>query len=93
MKCVSGEYLSSLEKSAINGIRVSLGIGGAVAVSIGVLMGVLAILRGLQAQTGPHLTGNLTWVPYLVTLVIAGVILFFSVRSITKPNRTDRARS
>ena len=72
---------------------VCFGIGGAVLAGLGVLFASLAILRGLQTETGEHLTGSLTWVPYAVTAVFTAVIVAVAGRAITKPNRTDGARS
>ena len=71
---------------------LGFGVGGAVLAGLGVLFGALAILRALQTETGESLTGSLTWVPYLVAFLVTAIIVAVSVRAITKPNRTDRAR-
>ena len=44
---------------------LAFGMAGAVVLSLGVLFAVLAILRSLQTETDEHLTGSLTWVPYV----------------------------
>ena len=72
---------------------LALGLGGAVLLSLGVVMGVLAILRGLQTSGRHHLDEHLSWVPYLWTFLLASAVLAFSIRTITKPNRTDSAPS
>lgn len=71
---------------------LAFGMAGAVVLSLGVLFAVLAILRGLQTETDDHLTGSLTWVPYVVAFVLSAVIVAVAVRAITKPNRSDRIR-
>ena len=65
------------------------GIGGGLVLALGILFGLLALLRGLQTETGEHLTGSWTWVPYLVTLVVAIGAAALAARAITKPNRQD----
>jgi len=72
---------------------LAFGLAGSILVSLGVVMGVLAILRALQTSGRHHLDEHLSWVPYLTTFVITVVILALAVRTITKPNRTDSARS
>lgn len=67
------------------------GVIGAVALSIGLLFASLALLRGLQVETGTRLTGSWNVVPYAVTFVVMGVLAFVSIRAVTKPNRGPRA--
>ncbi|MCU1499366.1 MAG: hypothetical protein JWM47_3319 [Acidimicrobiales bacterium] len=69
------------------------GVPGALLLGLGVLFAALAILRGLQTETGAHLTGSLTWVPYAVALVVTSLVVALSVRAITKPARAGRVRS
>ncbi len=71
---------------------LGLGLAGAVVLGLGVLFAVLAIIRGLQTETDQHLTGSLTWVPYVVAFVLSAVIVAIAVRAITKPNRSDKMR-
>jgi multidrug transporter EmrE-like cation transporter len=53
-------------------------IAGSVLGGIGVVLLLLAGLRALQTETGPHLTGNWSWVPYLIvavgSLLLAAVV-------------------
>lgn len=72
---------------------LAYGLGGAILLSLGILMGVLAILRALQASGRHHFDDHLSWAPYAIALVITLAILGFAIRTITKPNRTERARS
>jgi hypothetical protein len=48
---------------------VAFGVGGSILLSVGLIMLSLAGLRALQTETGSALTGNFSWVPYLVTMV------------------------
>jgi len=51
------------------------GIIAAVAVSIGFVLWLLAVLRILQTETGSSFKGELSFLPYLITLVIALLVL------------------
>jgi hypothetical protein len=52
---------------------VGFGVPAALCIAIGTVLALLAVLRVLQRETYPHLAGNLSWIPYLVTLGIAGL--------------------
>ena len=69
---------------------VAFGLGAALvgAMAIGLL--IVGILRLLQTETGQHLTGSLTWVPYLITLVITLIVIALAVVSITNRKGTER---
>lgn len=51
------------------------GMVGSFFLAVGSVLVVLAAVRLLQAETGPHLTGDLSWVPYLGGLVVAVALL------------------
>lgn len=72
---------------------LGFGMAGALLLGLGVVFAALAILRGLQTETGNHLTGSLTWVPYLVAFVVSAIIVGLAVRAITKPNKVSEKRS
>lgn len=66
---------------------------GAVAmllIGIGAIELTVALLRLLQTETGSPLTGNWSWVPYLVTLLVASGVAYLSIKAI---NRTSDKRS
>jgi len=63
---------------------VAFGVSGSVALSIGLLLLLLALLRALQTETGSTFQGNLSWLPYVITAAAALVVLGLSVWRITK---------
>jgi len=54
--------------------RVGLGMLGAVIAGVGAIELVLALLRLLQEETGDAFDGNWSWVPYVITLVVVGIV-------------------
>lgn len=68
---------------------LGLGVPAALLGGFGVFFLALGLLRALQTQTGPHLTGHLSWVPYLVTLVISAIGVAIAIRLISRPNRAE----
>jgi hypothetical protein len=69
---------------------VAFGMAGALLLSIGLVLLTLSGLRALQTQTGTTFTGNLSWAPYLITLVVAGLLAALAARQISA-KRKDRA--
>jgi hypothetical protein len=63
---------------------VALGVSGSIALSVGALLLLLALLRALQTETGSTFTGHLSWLPYLITAAAALAVLGLSVWRITK---------
>jgi hypothetical protein len=73
---------------------VAFGVAGSIALSVGVLLLLLALLRALQTETGSTFTGHLSWLPYLITAAAALAVLGLSVWRITKtPPARTAARS
>lgn len=68
------------------------GVAGSIMLSLGLIFGTLAVLRGLQTETGPHLTGSWSWVPYFVALVVDAIAIGLAVRSIKKPMPNQESR-
>jgi predicted cobalt transporter CbtA len=52
------------------GRYLAFGVSGAVLVTFGFALILLGILRLLQSETGSTFHAHLSWVPYLVTMVI-----------------------
>lgn len=68
------------------------GLPGALLTGIGSVLLVLAGLRALQTETGDRLTGSLTWIPYAVMLVAAGLVAGLSARAVTTMKRKAAKR-
>ncbi len=70
----------------IKGLGKFIGIGVAAAILGGasVILVLLGILRILQTETGQHLTGSLTWVPYVVTLAIAVICMAIALGAVAQ---------
>ncbi|WP_426572935.1 hypothetical protein [Aquihabitans sp. McL0605] len=67
------------------------GLAGSLALCLGIGFGALAIIRGLQTETGAHLTSSLNWVPYLVGLIFTGLAAAISIWFIKRPFRHEEA--
>jgi len=63
---------------------IGWGVLGAVALAIGIVLLLLAVLRVLQTETGSALQGHLSWIPYLATLVVAAVTSYVAGKQIQK---------
>ena len=63
------------------------GVAGAALVALGLLFGALAVLRGLQSETGAHLTGSWDFVPYVAPIAFAAIWILLAVLAIKKPFR------
>lgn len=66
------------------------GIAGSMLLSVGLSLWLLAMLRALQTETGTRFTGNLSWLPYVITLVTGAVAAGMAVRSIGSIKRKAR---
>jgi hypothetical protein len=74
------------------GRYVGFGVAGSLCLALGVILLSLAGLRALQTQTGTSLTGNLSWLPYVFTLVFLGVVIALAVYAISKEARRREQR-
>jgi hypothetical protein len=63
---------------------IARGLAGAILMGFGLVLLMLALLRGLQDETYPHLTGHWSWAPYAIVLVVSLAIAALSVSRITK---------
>jgi hypothetical protein len=61
---------------------VGFGAPGSILLALGVLLLSLGTLRALQTETGEHLTGSLTWVPYAITFVVAAALVAIAINAI-----------
>ena len=53
---------------------LGLGLAGSVLLVLGSLELILALLRALQTESGSSFTGSLSWLPYLITVVVTAVV-------------------
>lgn len=66
------------------GRYVALGFAGAILMSLGAGMLALTIVRLVQTETGRHLHGDLTWVPYAGGFIVAAAGSGWAVSRILK---------
>jgi len=60
------------------------GLAGSVFLAIGSVLLILAAVRAAQTETRPHLTGSLTWVPYVGGVIVAAAVIGLTVTRISK---------
>jgi membrane protein implicated in regulation of membrane protease activity len=58
---------------------VGFGLLGALLMGTGIFFVAMGLLRALQTQTGTALTGNWSWVPYLITMFGLLLVAFFAI--------------
>lgn len=63
---------------------LGFGVGGALTLGIGLLLILVGLLRLLQTEWDRSASGNLSWLAYLITLVVAGILLAITVLRIKK---------
>jgi hypothetical protein len=59
------------------------GLIGSFLIAIGILLGLVGVLRLLQEETGSALTGDWSWVPYLAVSVLGLAVVGLAVWRIT----------
>jgi NO-binding membrane sensor protein with MHYT domain len=62
---------------------IGYGIGGAILLGLGVGLLLLSGLRALQTETGSMFTGNLSWFPYLIAVVVGGLLIGLALSRVT----------
>jgi hypothetical protein len=73
---------------------LGFGLAGSLLLSIGIPLLLLGELRAIQVETFPHLSGNLTWVPYsIVFLTGAAIIAVLASRIGAVKRGVDRRRA
>jgi cytochrome c biogenesis protein CcdA len=63
---------------------VAFGIAGAILVATGGLLVILTVVRVLQTETGGHLRGNLSWVPYTGGILLAVLGIGWALSRVNK---------
>ncbi len=66
------------------GRYIAVGVAGSILLAIGALLVGLAGLRALQTETGTWFTGNLSWIPYFIMIVVAALAISMSIRAIMR---------
>lgn len=69
------------------GRYVAWGVAGALLFAVGGGMLTLTAVRAVQAEAGPHLAGNLTWVPYMGGALVALIGLAWAVLHIVRGDK------
>jgi hypothetical protein len=64
------------------GRYIGFGAAGSVLVALGSVLIVIGVLRVLQTETGTTFTGNWSWVPYLLTLVLTAGLIGLAIAAI-----------
>jgi hypothetical protein len=72
------------------GRYIAWGVAGAVLFATGGAMLTLTAVRVVQSETGRHLHGDLTWVPYLAGVVVASGGVFWALIRILRGDRALR---
>jgi hypothetical protein len=60
-----------------------MGIAGSVFLAFGILLVLVGILRLLQTETGSALTGDMSWVPYAVVVLLGILVIAVAVWRVT----------
>ena len=63
---------------------LSYGAGAMILIGIGGVILTVALLRVLQTETGTTFTGNLSWIPYFITLLVASGVIYLSLKMIKR---------
>lgn len=63
---------------------IAFGMPAMVLIGVGFVLALVGLLRALQTETGSHFTGNLTWVPYVITIGVAVLLLGLAVLAIVR---------
>lgn len=63
---------------------LALGLAGTMALIVGLFLLLLSLLRALQTETGTAFAGNLSWIPYVISVVALAVLITALVREINK---------
>lgn len=58
---------------------LAYGVLGSLALCVGVVLLLVAVLRLLQTETGTAFTGHLSWLPYLIVAVLAVAVIGLAV--------------
>lgn len=66
---------------------VAWGVLGILLFSVGALLATITAVRLVQAETGNHLHGDLTWVPYVAGMLVAAVGALWATARIVRGDK------
>jgi len=69
------------------GRYLAFGVAGSLLLGVGVILLLVAGLRALQTETGTTFTGNWSWAPYLVVLVVGAALIALAVSRIMSSSK------
>jgi ascorbate-specific PTS system EIIC-type component UlaA len=80
------DYIKQETLDPVKGLGryVMFGVAGSVALSIGLAILAVGVLRLLQGETGSTFTGNLSWIPYVICAVLVVVIAALAVKAVSR---------
>jgi hypothetical protein len=80
------DYASQETIDPLKGVGryLGYGAGGALLLALGVILLMLSGLRALQTETGDALDGSLSWLPYVIVLAVAALLVAWAVSRISK---------
>ena len=68
---------------------VGFALAGALLGSLGTVLLLLGGLRLLQTETGDAFDGRLTWIPYVLVLIVSGLLAFAAMKARERGQRRD----
>lgn len=72
---------------------VAFGVPAMLCLGIGMILLLVAVLRVLQNETNGHLSGHLSWIPYVITLAVAGLLAGLAGLAITRKPKDQRSKA
>ena len=93
------DYIKQETLDPVKGLGryVMFGVAGSVALSIGLAILAVGVLRLLQGETGSTFTGNLSWIPYVICAVLGVLIAALAVKAVgrgqTPPTKSDKEQA
>lgn len=74
------------------GTWIAFGAAGALCLAIGLSLMLLGLLRVVQSEFSDIADGRLSWIPYLIVLVVCILLIYIVVKQINKTflNKEDK---
>lgn len=80
------DYIKQETLDPVKGLGryVVFGVAGSVALSVGLVVLAVGLLRLLQGETANTFTGNLSWIPYVIVTAAVVLIAFLAVKAVSR---------